>query len=211
MKKLLIYLIMLSYTIVLIAQEEQKDPNEIRTLLGSGGKNGAYGSVSLGYTGVESRDAIVMGMSGAWIINHSFALGMSGSAFISDFRYDNALQKNANLSGGYGGLLLEPILFAKSPIHITIPVVIGAGGVTYGREYKMHQYDNDDSDNYYAEDACPYAFIKPGIEVEMNLISFIRLSIGAYYLQTSKIDLMNTSKNALNGFSGSLSLKFGIF
>jgi hypothetical protein len=214
MRKLYAILVLLSISIVMLAQDEQKDPNEIRTILGYGGTNGAYGGISVGYASIDKLDAVVMGMSGAWIINHSFAIGAAGSAFISDFKYDDALNRNVNLTGGYGGLMLEPILFAKSPVHISIPIVIGAGGIAYARE-RMH---NDDDYNYYyndndysVEDACPYAFIKPGIEVEMNMVSFIRLSLGAYYMETTKLDLNNTSKNALSGLSAMLTLKFGLF
>jgi hypothetical protein len=185
----------------------------MRTVLGSNTNSGGYGGVSVGYASIDSRDAVTMGCSGAWIINHSFALGMAGTAFISDFRFDDNLQKNANLTGGYGGLLLEPILFARSPIHLSIPITVGAGGIAYGKK-RMHNKYNDDfgyNDEDYVEDACPYAFVKPGIEVELNMISFIRMSIGAYYMQTSKIDLMNTSKTALNGFSGAITFKFGKF
>jgi hypothetical protein len=125
------------------------------------------------------------------------------------------LQKDANLTGGYGGILLEPILFPKFPVHISIPVVIGAGGIAYARERTNHYNDDYDDykydDNSYVEEACPFAFVKPGIEIEMNMVSFIRLSVGAYYMQTTNLDLDNISKGALNGISAMMTIKFGVF
>ena len=211
MKKILFSITLLSYAIVITAQDDQKDPNEIKTILANGFKSGGYGGISVGYASVDKRDAVVMGASGAWIINHSLALGMSGTAFISDNKFDNNLQRNANLTGGYGGLLVEPILFAKSPIHVTIPIVIGAGGIAYGRQRMYTNNFDYNNDNYSVEDASPYAFVKPGFELELNMISFMRISLGAYYMQTSKINLMNTSKSALNGLSGAITFKFGVF
>jgi hypothetical protein len=88
MKKLTIFLAILSVSIVAMAQDEEKNPNEMRTLFGNGSSNGAYGAVSIGYASIGKRDAVVLGMSGAWIMNHSFAMGVAGNAFISDFKFD---------------------------------------------------------------------------------------------------------------------------
>jgi hypothetical protein len=60
-------------------------------------------------------------------------------------------------------------------------------------------------------DANAFFVLEPGVEIEMNVARFMRISIGGSYRLTSKLDLMNTDPNALRGFSGNLSLKFGKF
>ena len=57
----------------------------------------------------------------------------------------------------------------------------------------------------------------PGIEVELNVVKFFRLSAGLNYTHTSEIilnDLLGEPiipGNALNGFTFGLSFKFGKF
>ena len=43
-----------------------------------------------------------MGIRGAWIIGHGFALGLAGEGFTSDFT--PVVEDYYALSGGYGGL-----------------------------------------------------------------------------------------------------------
>jgi len=49
------------------------------------------------------------------------------------------------------------------------------------------------------------------LEMEMNLTQFFRFSMGAYYRYTSEIELLNTDKDVLNGFSFGVNFKFGKF
>ncbi len=100
------------------------------------------------------------------------------------------------------------LVFPKFPVHISIPVLIGAGGIAYATNY--NPYDWDES-HYFIEDATGYFVLEPGIELELNIVRFFRLAIGGYYRYTSNIRLYDTPENVLHGFSGGITMKFGKF
>lgn len=207
MKKIA-FLLAAAISIAVNGQEDQQLPG-IKTIFGNGISHGAYGAFSMGYTNIDNRDVAIFGGRGAWIINHSLGIGFGGTGFVSTSRYDNYINSDALLSGGYGGFLLEPILFPKFPVHIALPILMGAGGAAYS---KSVQYNNMHNNNDYEPiDAAPFFFVKPGIELELNMVRFVRLAAGVYYLKTSNVNINNLPGNVLSGFSGQLTVKIGFF
>lgn len=191
---------------VLMAQQP-----EYRTLFGRDGNhsNGVYGALTFNYGMIDGQDALMTGIKGGWIIDHKLTLGIAGTGFMNDLRFTDKMQNNAvNLAGGYGGLLIEPIIAPFSPIHITFPVIIGAGGVAYVN-YNWWNYENNQEPVVWDSDA--FFVIEPGIEIEFNIVRFMRLAVGASYRHTSNVRLNNTDGDVLRGFNGGFSLKFGKF
>jgi len=83
--------------------------NDINTIFGDDRiTHGGYGAISIMYSQIDGKDALVMGGRGSWVIGHAFAFGIGGTGFINDFHFNSTLGLNANLAGGYGGLVLEP-------------------------------------------------------------------------------------------------------
>ena len=183
------------------------DDDDVKTLFGDGDvTHGGYGSFSIGYSEIDGKDALTMGGRGAWVIGHWFALGFAGTGFLNDYHSIN--NQNVNLSGGYGGLLMEPILLPKFPIHISLPLVVGVGGIAYTTS---HSYTEWDDPRFFAEDATSFLIVEPGVELEFNVVRFFRIAVGGYYRYTSRITLYDTPEDVLNGFSGGITLKFGKF
>lgn len=207
MKHLLIIFLLLIIGYSSMAQENEDD--EIMTLFGNGGDNGGYGGFSFGYSTIGKRSVAQFGGRGAWIIDHYFAIGAGGTGFVSDFDYDNVFQADANYVGGYGGILFEPIILPRFPVHLSIPVLLGGGGIGYAR--KMDNTTGTSNYDNYVEDSEPFMFVKPGAELELNLTTHIRLALGMYYMYTSEINLIRTSNTVLNTYSVSINLKFGKF
>lgn len=195
--------------------QEQKE-GEIRTLFGNNDKisHGGYGALLINYSQFDDKDVILVGARGGWIINHGIAIGLGGYGFANQINYKNLQIGDQNyndyfLSGGYGGLLIEPILFPQHPVHISLPVLIGGGGAAYVNN-DWYDYNNN-SWEYYTIDSSPFFVIEPGIEIEFNMVKFMRIGLGAYYRYTSGLDLVKTDEHILDGFSAGLSLKFGKF
>lgn len=178
-----------------------KKDDGIKTIFGNKKiKHGGYGALSIGYSQIDGKDAFVTGARGAWIIGHSFAIGLGGMGFSNNLYIDDDAGWMENeYSGGYGGLLLEPVIFPKFPVHLSLPVILGAGGVAS---------DSDDF-NHYASHA--FLVAEPGAEIEINLIRFVRIAFGASYRFTSNIRFKGKQEYFLNGYSASLSLKIGKF
>ncbi|MDD5570007.1 MAG: hypothetical protein PHD97_02515 [Bacteroidales bacterium] len=187
------------------ADSTQKNTGEIKTIFKGKVKHGGYGGISFGYSLINNKDALSAGVQLAWIINHSFCIGFAGSGFVNDYKFYNNYSSN-NLAGGYGGLLFETIFLPKFPVHISVPVLIGAGGISYNDNSYLSY-----NDDYYVKDADAYLIVEPGIQLELNLVKCIRLSLGATYRYTSSINLFNTPRQVLDGLTTGFTIKFGKF
>jgi len=216
MKKLFFLLIAVLSTVAIIAQEKTEE-FEYKSLFSGEGtvSHGGYGGFTSAYTQVAGRDAYLSGGKGAWILDHRFAIGGAGYGFNTLAKTDALLNNDYSFSGGYGGLLIEPIIFPGKAIHITIPVLVGAGGITYSQSNYYDEYWGE-----YYEDAQAYFVIEPGIEIEFNVVKYFRMAIWGAYRYTSDINLLYSATNApitgtdkgmLRGFSAGLTFKFGKF
>lgn len=204
--------------VLMVAAQQKEEPGEIKTIFGHNDnvEHGAYGAITLEYSQIDSKDALLFGARGAWIINHNIALGFAGKgiATVESYSEFNTWNSDFYLSGGYGGLLIEPILAPMSPVHVSFPVTIGAGGVAYTQRF---EYDgNWENSRWDTWDASAFFVLEPGVEVNLNLLKFMRLSFGGYYRYTAGLSLENPdgvkeSKDFLDGFSAGMSLKFGKF
>jgi hypothetical protein len=117
-----------------------------------------------------------------------------------------------NLAGGYGGFIIEPIIMGRWPIHISFPVLIGAGGValTSYNEDLFSQYG--DRYDVYLEEAVAFFVAEPGVELELNLVRWMRLAFfGNYRYTTNLISTGSINENALNTWSAGITLKVGKF
>lgn len=212
MKRTTITLCMLLLVTCALAQQE----TEMKTLFGNSGirSNGGYGALTTGYSNIDGRDAILMGARGAWLINHKLGIGLAGTGFLTSSKEDALLNDRYQLAGGYGGLFLEFIVNPNSPVHVSFPLTIGAGGIAYVR--KDYSFNSDFE--ALEHDSEGFFMVEPGIELELNLLKFMRVAFGASYRYTSDVKLEYTSTNAaivgtdaLRGFSGGITLKFGKF
>jgi len=129
------------------------------------------------------------------------------------------------LAGGYGGLFFQPILFPKAPVHVSFPIILGAGGVYLNpRENQKYHWDYDYDYNY-SYDSDFFLVFEPGVEVEFNMLRYLRMSVGASYKFTNDVNLVyeyevdgqdakNTvvvSPSALDNFSVNIAIMFGWF
>lgn len=217
MKKLITLLAILTLGITAFAQDDEKKSkdNEIQTIVGKNNAIGGYGAISLQYTEIQDRDAFVFGARGAIVIGHMMSMGLTGTGFFNDAHaYTNGLgeTQDISLAGGYGGFFFEPVLFSKFPVHVAIPVTIGAGGVGV-----VSDKDNDNGDiwdnEYESQGSDAFMVIEPGIEVELNVTRFFRFCVGGYYRYTSHVDIpeFDIPTGILKGFSGGVTFKFGRF
>ena len=212
MKRTALMLMMLFCGAAVFAQED----TEMKTLFGGGGirSHGGYGGVTTAYTNMDDRDAILIGGRGAWLINHTVGIGIAGYGFMSESKFDNTLSNRYQLLGGYGGLFLEFIVNPSSPVHLSFPLTVGAGGVSYARNDRTFPRDS----NFLDEDSQAFFVVEPGVELELNLIKIMRIAFGVSYRYTSSIGLnyLNNggriiAEDALRGFNAGVTLKFGKF
>lgn len=172
-------------------------------------QHGGYGAISFGYTSIDGKDALQTSVRGAWVIDHNIALGFAAYGFV------NNLEKSKDpndyyLGGGYGGFYFEPIILPNSPIHVSFPILIGGGGIS---TIPTNYLDND-FDPFYNYDV--FFVFEPGVELELNMVKFFRIGLGASYRFTNGVLLTypldtQVPKNVLDGYNFYINLKFGKF
>jgi hypothetical protein len=213
LQHILATVIIILFSSDIMAQENQ---NEYRSIFNKKAdqkvSHGGYGAFGVGYTEIDGKEALLLNVKGAWVINHHIALGLAGTGFF------NNLDKSSNtnehyLGGGYGGFYFEPIIFPKSPMHLSFPILIGAGGITS----IPHNYWGLDWDNVHGGyDYDVFFVVEPGVELEFNMVKFFRIAVGASYRLTNGVVLNYSADNAvpvgaLDGFNFYLNFKFGKF
>jgi hypothetical protein len=191
-------------------EKQKQNPDNVQTLFDPHSGSGGYGAFTIGYTKINSKDALLMGGRGAWIIGHGFGLGMGGYGFINDATYDAVDDLNYSLAGGYGGLIMEPIIYGWFPVHLSFPILIGAGGVA-NTSYSADYYDPYEYWDGYVVESQAFFAAEFGVELEFNLVRFFRLALFGSYRYTSDIQMAGIPANALRGWSGGMTFKFGSF
>ena len=202
---------------------------KIHTLFGEGtGKCkvpvGLFIEMNGGYSMFGSKSVFLPGMSMGVILNHHWTIGITGNTIgdrnglhFNNIYYDSTAKtmKGANLSGSYGGLLLEYTLFPNSRVHLAFPLMIGGGSMYFS--HSTHNRDSSFSFNSHHEFHPEYIskdrffVIEPGVRVECNVIKSIRIGLGISYRYSPDFKLQNTSPDLINQFTAKLSLRFGKF
>ena len=211
MKKIMLLLILAVGASFAQAQNFFKNDDEVQTIFSRNKSNGGYGAITFGYTQIDGKDAFISGGRGAFIFDHSLAIGLAGYGFVNNLDYHTYYDSHPldyTLAGGYGGIFIEPIVGGTKPVHVSFPVLFGLGGVAliedYGWDYwEVHPFNELDHDLFFV--------LEPAAELEFNLTRWFRIAASASYRFTSKIDLYDTDEDVLRGLNFGLTCKFGKF
>lgn len=189
-----------------------------QTLLSGQVEHGGFGGPVVKVTRINGQDAVLVGGRGGWIINHTFVIGGGGYGLVTDVKPAVPGLFNENkIMLGYGGLELEFIIESDRIVHLTVPLLIGAGAVGYrtgywGDDLDLHAGFDNKFDSFF--------IIEPGVDLELNVVSFFRINAGISYRHvsgiTTPVDFLGTprpltSNNDLRGVSWVIGFKFGSF
>jgi hypothetical protein len=211
-KSLLIIAVSILIPAGIIAQDPEFQyykNKEMKTLLGRNRSGGGYGSFTTGYTTIDNKHALLFGGRFSWIASHTVGIGIGATGFINEYHYEPSLDRNVFLTGGYGGLYIEPILFPRFPVHLSFPVLFGAGGISFISK-------DDNFNNNFIENSKAFLLIEPSAELELNLTKFFRLAFGATYRFPTQFDAglpgnYTIDIESLKSLSYTVTLKFGKF
>lgn len=171
--------------------------------------HGVYLGLTMGYGEIDSQDTYTGGLKIAYVANQQFEVGFAGNFMYSQqniFSTTNGVDED--LIGVYGGLHLEPIFFSKSRVNLSFPLLIGAGAVGYIDD----NYNDEDFGEDLNEDDFDAVFvIEPGLNVLFNVSRYLQLEAGVKYRFSSEIELVGSPIDRINGFSGGLGIKVGVF
>lgn len=188
----------------------QNDDNEYITF--NDRKNvvhGVYLGLSTYFGEIEGEDTYIGGLKVAYVANRQFEVGFMGNVLYSRQNIFNPrTNNNDDIVAIYGGIHLEPILFGKKRVSLSFPVLIGGGGVGYVDHNAVVNDENVDLDD---DDIDALFVLEPGMNVLFNISRFVQLEAGFRYRMSSKIELAQSPVNRLNGFSGGIGVKLGVF
>ncbi|RPI68682.1 MAG: hypothetical protein EHM43_04200 [Ignavibacteriae bacterium] len=185
----------------------------METLIPTGNyTSGGFGGPVIKVGPVDGSTGVFFGARGGWVINRTFVLGGGGYGYTDMNNFSGSATMDTNIAFGYGGLELEYLINANSVVHATVLAHIGAGGFTVYQHSGGGMYGDMDGNSMYST-AC-FVF-EPAVNAEVNILSWLRLTVGAGYRFVTGIDYTNPSgsrrydNSTVSGLFGVGMLKFG--
>lgn len=173
--------------------------------------HGVYLGVTTHIGEIKGKGTFFTGLKVAYVANQQFEVGVSMVGFYSQQNLSGDLSStNEDLIGGYVGLHIEPILFSKSRVNLSFPLLIGAGAIGYvdGDLFEDNDYDFEEDD---FETSDVLFVVEPGVNLLFNISRYLQLEAGVKYRFSSSIDLVPNSVTRINGFSAGIGVKVGVF
>ncbi|MFZ5430896.1 MAG: hypothetical protein ACOZDD_11745 [Bacteroidota bacterium] len=219
MKKTVMTLMLAFAILSLQAQTRQNSGNEIQTILPKGKGMGIYGALSLGYTQLDSKDALISGARGGIILGQSLGLGIAGYGFVNDINFHHlteGIPVRNSLAGGYGGFFIEPVIGSRKAVHVSFPVLFGAGGLSLIERGKWNPLlpPGGGWDYFYhpeERDYDAFLIVEPAAEIELNFTRFLRVAGFVSKRFTTDIALAGISSDVLDGTTIGVTVKLGKF
>ncbi len=194
---------------------DTNDPRkeEIKSLLSRGNDLNGFGGSDLRIGDFKGERGLLAGAYGGLIINRRYLFGVAGYGMVTKIEFDGTVPgqedpKSLNLHGGYGGVLIGASIAPKEVIHVTIPVILGAGAFEV---VDKNFFTNNLADSEFTIENSVFFVLEPGIEVEFNISNHFRLGFGASYRYITGTELVNVDDEDVTGTAGMISFRFGRF
>ena len=185
-----------------------------------GGKNakvkvhhlGLYFAPELQYGQLDGSFRPMAGASVMLQVNKKWGIGAMG------FGGEGSRTDTTKNGGNFGGLKLEYTPKPDARVHVSFPLMLGAGETGGGHRDGMGRNrggrngkNGRDYMDYVSNsgiERSAFAVIQPGVSLEANVLRYARVFVGANY----RFAFNSTGySSALQGFSTNAGLKVGIF
>ena len=181
---------------------------EIQTLASKYHHSGGFGAVAFRGTSFKGEGLALLGLRGGWIADRSVAIGLEVHGIVPSAKLQDILPNSeVVLLGGYGGVFVEPILFSNQVVHVTFPLVGGAGWLGYHEDWE-NETDNG-ADGLIEDDV--FWYVEPGATIEVNISKVFRVGVGLSRRFTQNLELVQTKTSDFDGTNYFFTLKFGKF
>lgn len=175
--------------------------------------SGWWVELPFAYSQVLGKDAFSPGLAGGVILNNSLRVGFIGYSFserLSNLQYLSLDEgKGGCLDGNMAGLCITPVIKSNKKIHLSIPIMIGAGRIEAESTTEYVDDEGEWDNRVLHEDE--FLVIQALAEAEFNLVENLRLGIGAGYRFTNEKLMHGFNEKALQGAMAQVSLRFGKF
>jgi len=212
-------LTMMSIILSFVASAQQyldtHDPKDdkVKSLLGKGNDLNGFGAADLKVGDFVNKRSLLVGAYGGFIINRRYLFGLAGYGLVTNIEFDGEIpnqgtQKTLNLHGGYGGVLVGFTIAPRELIHLSVPILFGAGA------FEVSDNDffvNNPADSEFTVENSIFFIVEPGLELEFNITKYFRIGAGATYRYITGTELLNVEDDDVSGFAGLISFRFGRF
>lgn len=206
-------LILLTISFISFGQQFQDthDPNEIKSLLGKGNELNGFGGGDIKIGNINTERALIMGAYGGVLINRHYMLGIAGYGIASNPRFDGSLNdgtpRKLTIHGGYAGLLVGGTILSREIVHLSLPLVLGAGAIQLSDDDFFQNGSNSD----FTIENSAFFVAEQAVQLEFNITRSLRLAAGASYRMVRGLELRNLSDKNLSDWTAQISLRFGRF
>ena len=185
------------------AQDHKKEndkKDQMQTLFNFDSKITGYGSLDAKFTQLNNKDAVIIGAHGGVIFNSYFYFGLGAYGLVTNNRFPGDFpEESLNMYMGYTGLMMGFNIMPKKVVHFSVPLFLGAGNLEL------------DHNNIFVENSAFLVF-EPGLQLEVNVVQFMKIGIGAGYRMVHGTNLRNDiTDDDLTYWSANFSLVFGKF
>ena len=194
--------------------EDVNDPNEIKSILSKDNEIQGFGGIDGKLGDIKGDRTLFIGGYGGVIVNRSFMFGIRAYGLASQPGFEGTIPgtvevKELKRYGGYGGLLIGATVFGKEVIHLSAPVLLGAGNLEISDDNFFELQFASETD--FTVERSAFFIVEPGLQLEFNITSYLRLAGGATYRWVQGLELENATDRDMSGWGGSLSLRVGRF
>lgn len=209
---MLILCMLSSYSQRYMDTNDPKD-EEVKSLLSKKNDLNAFGAADLKIGDLKGERGLLVGAYGGFIINRRYLFGLAGYGLVTQVEFDGLVPgqttpKKLHLHGGYGGIIIGGTIAPRELIHISIPIILGAGSMeVVDKDF----FVNNPADSEFTVENSVFFVAEPGLEVEFNITKYFRLGAGATYRYISGTELENVSDDDVSGATAMISFRFGRF
>ncbi len=177
---------------------------------------GLYIAPEITYGKLCNENTFRHGISAMLLINNRFAIGGTFQG-TSDRSFKPADLDPLRVNARSGGLKLEYNFFPAKILHFGVNMLVGGGSLTadslVNTAFIYYDRDHNDNDGYRQVAGSNFFILKPGVQVELNLIKYVKFFAGANYGFAFDSNQTNSRLPAdmMQGVSAFAGIKAGLF
>jgi hypothetical protein len=202
-----------TFTLLLLCLSSATFAQEIQTIFRNSYSTGGYGALTNKFTTIGGEFANLSGIYGGVYLNHKFMIGIGAMAVTNDLpvpeQYSVNPDKRMSYEYGQVGLVNEYVLGSNKAVHVVFDLFTGAG---FTLQYQRHsEWDDFDYEDDHAYEKNWFFVAEPGVQLEINLTRWMRVSPGVSYRLAYGSDAAGLTDNDLRDINYNVTLKFGKF
>jgi hypothetical protein len=182
-------------------------PNEAtKTVFGNGKPDiGYFISPFCQFGEIAGSTAILPGIGAGVVFNNHIYLGMNYKFIASENTPEGEPDNRLYLDQRYFGFKFEYAIQSGKVVHLNFPIELGAG------ETELDLKDSYEDEGLVPTDDVWFAYLEPGVALEINLQKYVKLSLSAGYRFVSDTSFRNLTERDLMGMTYTVGFKIGIF